>query len=238
VRGCDHAGFSVTVIDDASRDETASLARQAGADVVTLTGPRQGKTAALRHALASLPDATEWIIFLDGDGAPRRLAPLPRPQPSHRRHLWPREIKNRPLARRFQFRPLPAQVMNAGNLTTLFQSTTNAVGQPIAYPAAGTAEVTALLVEMAPGDKTPWHQHPVPLLGYLLAGELTVYQASGEKRTVRTGEVSLESVGVVHYGANEGAVPLKMIVFVTGVKDLPFTVFIEEPVLRPELPPS
>jgi quercetin dioxygenase-like cupin family protein len=107
---------------------------------------------------------------------------------------------------------------------TLLRTTVNSIGQPIAYPGDGTPEVTALLVEMAPGEETGWHQHPVPLLGYILAGELTVYQATGEKRVVRSGEVSLESVGVVHNGVNEGAVPLKMIVFVAGLKDVPFTV--------------
>jgi quercetin dioxygenase-like cupin family protein len=59
---------------------------------------------------------------------------------------------------------------------------------------------------------------------YLLAGELTVYQVTGEKRVVRAGEVSLESVDVVHRGVNEGDVPCKMIVFVTGLKDVPFTI--------------
>jgi len=113
--------------------------------------------------------------------------------------------------------------MIAGTVTTLFRSTTNAVGQPIAYPREGTPEVTALLVEMAPGERTPWHRHPVPLLGYIFSGELTVYQASGEKRVVRTGEVSLESVDAVHYGVNEGSEPLKLVVFVTGLKDVPFT---------------
>jgi quercetin dioxygenase-like cupin family protein len=114
--------------------------------------------------------------------------------------------------------------MNPEAVQPLLQTTLNSLGQAIAYPHDGTPEVTALLVEMAPGEETGWHQHPVPLLGYLLAGELTVYQITGEKRVVRTGEVSLESVDVVHNGVNEGAVPLKMIVFVVGQKDVPFTV--------------
>ena len=114
--------------------------------------------------------------------------------------------------------------MNPEAVQPLLQTTINSLGQSIAYPREGTPEVTALLVEMAPGEETGWHQHPVPLLGYLLAGELTVYQISGEKRVVRTGEVSLESVDVVHNGVNEGTVPLKMIVFVVGLKDVPFTV--------------
>jgi len=73
VRGCRRAGFSVTVIDDASSDDTALLAAQAGAEVMALPGPHHGKTAALYHALARLPGAglpgsAGWIFFLDGDG--------------------------------------------------------------------------------------------------------------------------------------------------------------------------
>ena len=68
VGGCCRAGFSVIVIDDASTDATAFLAAQAGAEVVTLSASHHGKTAALRHALQGLPDATEWLFFLDGDG--------------------------------------------------------------------------------------------------------------------------------------------------------------------------
>ncbi len=114
--------------------------------------------------------------------------------------------------------------MNPETVKPLLQTAVNSLGQPIAYPRDGTPEVTAILVEMAPGEDTGWHKHPVPLLGYLLAGELTVYQITGEKRVVRTGEVSLESVDVVHRGMNEGNVPLKMIVFVVGQKDMPFTI--------------
>ena len=73
VRGCRCAGFSVTVIDDASSDATALLASQAGAEVLALPGPHHGKTAALHHALArlpgaGLPESAEWLFFLDGDG--------------------------------------------------------------------------------------------------------------------------------------------------------------------------
>ena len=68
VRGCIAEGFSVTVIDDASTDATAPLAAQAGAEVLTLTGPHHGKTAALHLALTRLPASAEWILFLDGDG--------------------------------------------------------------------------------------------------------------------------------------------------------------------------
>ncbi len=114
-------------------------------------------------------------------------------------------------------------------VTTLFCASTNATGQPIEYPRNGTPEVTAFIAELAPGEKTPWHHHPVPLLGYILSGELTVRQSDGETRVVRTGEISLESVGRVHQGSNEGSVPVKMIVFVVGVKDVPFIITEEKP---------
>jgi glycosyltransferase involved in cell wall biosynthesis len=68
VRGCRHEGFAVTVIDDASSDETALLAAEAGAEVISLAGPQHGKTAALHRALSQMPASTKWIFFLDGDG--------------------------------------------------------------------------------------------------------------------------------------------------------------------------
>ena len=117
---------------------------------------------------------------------------------------------------------------------TLLRTCINSIGQPIAWPRDGAPEVTALLVEMAPGEETGWHRHPVPLLGYLLAGELTVYQITGEKRVVCAGEVSLESVDVVHRGVNEGDVPCKMIIFVVGLKDVLFTIEAAHPLSVPD----
>jgi glycosyltransferase involved in cell wall biosynthesis len=68
VRGCRDAGFEVVVIDDASTDATAPLARQAGAEVLAACGPHHGKTAALRQALLAEPASCDWFFFLDGDG--------------------------------------------------------------------------------------------------------------------------------------------------------------------------
>lgn len=68
VRGCRAAGFAVVVIDDASTDSTALLARQAGAEVLAHRGPHHGKTAALRQALLTAPVSVDWLFILDGDG--------------------------------------------------------------------------------------------------------------------------------------------------------------------------
>lgn len=119
--------------------------------------------------------------------------------------------------------------MNPEAITALLQTSVNSIGQPIVYPQNGTPEVSAFLVEMAPGEETGWHRHPVPLLGYILSGAVTVYLADGGKRTVHAGGISLEGVEVVHNGVNEGDVPVKMIVFATGLKDVPITIPEEKP---------
>jgi hypothetical protein len=46
---------------------------------------------------------------------------------------------------------------------------------------------------------------------------------------VREGEISLEAVGRIHQGVNEGSIPMKMIVFVVGLQGLPFTTVEEKP---------
>jgi glycosyltransferase involved in cell wall biosynthesis len=62
-------GLPVTVVDDGSRDATASVARRGGAVVLEHGRPR-GKGAALRSGLSWLLAARcpPWILFMDGDG--------------------------------------------------------------------------------------------------------------------------------------------------------------------------
>lgn len=69
----------VVVVDNGSRDTTASVAAAAGARVVS--EPRRGYGYACRAGVATLPDAVA-IVFVDGDGSmpveeiPRLLAPI------------------------------------------------------------------------------------------------------------------------------------------------------------------
>ena len=110
------------------------------------------------------------------------------------------------------------------NVTTLLQATHDSCGFPLVYPANGTPEVTAYLVEMEPGETTGWHQHPVPLMGYIISGQLTVELATGQKRTMRQGQVSIEVVDQVHSGINDGTETLKVIVFAIGLQNVPITI--------------
>jgi len=113
---------------------------------------------------------------------------------------------------------------NAVTVSKLLRTSTNSIGQPIVYPHDGTAEVSILTVEIPPGKQTGWHKHPVPIFGYVLSGTLTVNFANGEKKTFHPGDALAEAVNTLHNGINEGAEPVKLLIFVAGEKNVPFTV--------------
>jgi quercetin dioxygenase-like cupin family protein len=88
-------------------------------------------------------------------------------------------------------------------------------GQPLVYP-AGQAEVTGLIVELAPGGETGWHQHPVPSFAYILSGTLEVTQKNGQVKRLEAGEALAEVVNVWHNGRAVGNQPVKLVVFYAG----------------------
>jgi quercetin dioxygenase-like cupin family protein len=103
-------------------------------------------------------------------------------------------------------------------VTQLLKTTTSWNGAPIKYP-QGQAEVTSLLVEIAPGGETSWHEHPVPSFGFLLEGTLEVSLADGRKKLLKPGEALAEVIATAHNGRNVGTTPLKLIVFYAGAVD-------------------
>jgi glycosyltransferase involved in cell wall biosynthesis len=67
---------AVIVVDGGSRDATATLAAEAGAQVVVER--RRGYGRAVQSGIAALPPETEIVLFLDGDGSdpPERIPDL------------------------------------------------------------------------------------------------------------------------------------------------------------------
>jgi quercetin dioxygenase-like cupin family protein len=117
--------------------------------------------------------------------------------------------------------PLSAQAIEpsqAVKVTQLLKTTTSWNGAPLEYP-QGQAEVTSLMVEIAPGGETNWHEHPVPSFGFLLEGTLEVSLADGRKRLLKAGEALAEVIATAHNGRNVGTTPLKLIVFYAGAVD-------------------
>ena len=97
------------------------------------------------------------------------------------------------------------------------------VGQDIVYP-EGTAEMSGVVIEMAVGGETGWHQHPVPSVGYVIEGELEVHFKNGEVKRLQAGESAAEAVNVLHNGVNAGDVPVKLVIFYVGTPGIKLTV--------------
>ncbi len=108
-------------------------------------------------------------------------------------------------------------------VSKLMQSSTSWNGAALAYP-AGQAEVTALLIEIAPGAETGWHLHPVASFGYILEGELDVSLKDGSVKHLVAGQALAEVVNTLHNGRNVGKGPLKLVVFYAGAAGSTLTV--------------
>jgi quercetin dioxygenase-like cupin family protein len=101
-------------------------------------------------------------------------------------------------------------------VTTLLKTTSSWNGQPIVYP-SGQAEVTGMLIEIAPGGETSWHLHPVPSFCMVTDGELEVQLKNGELKRLKSGDAFAEVMNTLHHGRNVGALPVKLIVFYAGI---------------------
>ncbi|MDP1709049.1 MAG: cupin domain-containing protein [Gammaproteobacteria bacterium] len=100
-------------------------------------------------------------------------------------------------------------------VSTLLKTESSWDGKPISYP-DGKAEITGMLVELAPGAETGWHLHPVPSFGVILEGELEVHLKTGEVKRLKQGEALAEVVNTLHNGRSVGTVPVKIVVFYAG----------------------
>lgn len=96
-------------------------------------------------------------------------------------------------------------------------------GKPLAYP-QGQAQVTGMLIEIAPGGETGWHLHTVPSFAMVTEGDLEVHLKDGSVKRLKAGDMFPEVVNTLHNGHNVGTVPVKLVVLYTGVTDSTLTV--------------
>jgi len=92
------------------------------------------------------------------------------------------------------------------------------VGEPLRYATTGPARVTASIVTIAPGSRTIVHKHGVPMFAYVLGGELTVDYGDHGKRTYRQGQALMEAMDIAHFGVNNGAEPVRILVVYMGAE--------------------
>jgi quercetin dioxygenase-like cupin family protein len=113
---------------------------------------------------------------------------------------------------------------NGPTVTTLLSTGTTVVGETLRYPAAGAAHVTAEIVTLPPGVRTAPHKHGVPMFAYILDGEITVDYGDRGKRTYHKGDSIMEAMDVVHFGADAGARPARILVVFMGAEGVADTI--------------
>lgn len=113
------------------------------------------------------------------------------------------------------------------NAEPLLKTTTSWDGSDLHYP-AGDAEITSILLALPEGKTAPWHCHPVPTMGFVKSGKISVETADGATTILNEGEPAVEVMGKVHRGtAVDGAV--EIIVFYAGAVGVPTTVMADDP---------
>jgi quercetin dioxygenase-like cupin family protein len=101
----------------------------------------------------------------------------------------------------------------------LLHTGTTVVGEAVVYP-AGAAQVTAAVVTLAPGQETGWHTHGMPVVGYVIEGELEVDYGDKGVRVYRAGEALMEAIGIAHNGRNVGSAPMRILAVFIGAEGL------------------
>jgi quercetin dioxygenase-like cupin family protein len=107
--------------------------------------------------------------------------------------------------------------------TPLLSTAKTIVGEDIVYPASGQPQVNAMMVNIAPGEKTELHSHGVPLFVYVLEGEVTVEYTGHGQKTFKQGDSFVEAMNVTHRGMNLTDGPVRILAVymsAVGAKDV------------------
>lgn len=92
----------------------------------------------------------------------------------------------------------------------------------VSYP-KGKPEMSVLKITVPPHTELDWHTHPVPNVGFVLSGRITVEKRlDGSQKTICTGEVLPETVKSAHRGFTDEE-PATLIVFYAGAEGLPLS---------------
>jgi len=91
------------------------------------------------------------------------------------------------------------------------RTSTTITGEKIAVPP--NPDVVTSIATFPPGAELPVHKHPYPHYVYVLEGNLTVFNVdTGKSFVAKQGDFVVETNANWHYGKNEGAVPVKLLV--------------------------
>lgn len=117
----------------------------------------------------------------------------------------------------------PQRGHSRDQVLSLLSTRQTILGQPIVYPTESPAKVAAAIVSMQPGEETGWHQHDVPMFGYVLEGEVTVDYGAKGTRVYRQGDALVEAIDVPHNGRNTGKGEARILSVFMGAEGVPDT---------------
>ncbi len=113
--------------------------------------------------------------------------------------------------------------------TLLLETSVHGDGVPIVYP-KGTPFVTVRITEVPPGVIIPKHRHQIPLIVYMLEGDLTLHIDNGTVRVAKQGEAFIEAWNW-HYGQNATDKTVRLLAVYPGEVGTPLSI-------RPPAEPS
>ncbi len=87
--------------------------------------------------------------------------------------------------------------------------------QTYAYP-TGAPQIQSYNVTIGPKKGTDLHAHSIPVLVYVVSGQMEVDYGSKGKRTFKTGESYIEAINWCHQGLAAGGKPVKVLVSYLG----------------------
>ena len=117
----------------------------------------------------------------------------------------------------------PQRGHSRDQVLSLLNTRQTILGQPIVYPTESPAKVAAAIITMQPGEETGWHQHDVPMFGYVLEGEVTVDYGAKGTRVYRQGDALVEASDVPHNGRNTGNGEARILSVFMGAEGVPDT---------------
>lgn len=112
----------------------------------------------------------------------------------------------------------------APEVRTLMMAEQTVVGEPIVYPSAEPARITAREIILYPGQSLPWHSHPMPTFGYIIEGKIEVDYGSKGRRTFGPGDTLMEAQAHVHAGRNTSDQPVRVLAVSIGSQGQPLSV--------------
>lgn len=112
-----------------------------------------------------------------------------------------------------------AQYRQTIQVETLLKTDTSDIGQALAYPQVGRAEISICKVTIPPGEATGWHKHSIPVFAYVMQGELQVELKNGKCNVYSKDDCISEVWNTYHNGKNNGTDTVVLIAVYLGGDD-------------------